>query len=93
MQVNMLEAKNRLSSLIAAVERGEELLGSPGISPPVSEYSPHPTRLSLGARSRVFHEDTEEREEILSQRHKDTKIEKPFMASYLSFLLRVFVSL
>jgi hypothetical protein len=50
----------------------------------VSEYSPHPTRLSLGARSRVFHEDTEEREEILSQRHKDTKIEKPYMASYLS---------
>jgi hypothetical protein len=28
-----------------------------------------------------------------TQRHKDTKIEKPFMASYLSFLLRVFVSL
>jgi hypothetical protein len=47
----------------------------------------------------VFHEDTEdtedteEREEILSQRHKDTKIEKSYMASYLSFLLRVFVSL
>ena len=47
----------------------------------------------LGARSRVFHEDTEEREEILSQRHEDTKIEKSYMASYLSFLLRVFVSL
>lgn len=26
MQVNMLEAKNRLSSLVAAVERGEEVL-------------------------------------------------------------------
>jgi prevent-host-death family protein len=26
MQVNMLEAKNRLSSLIAAVEQGEEVL-------------------------------------------------------------------
>jgi len=25
--------------------------------------------------------------------HKDTKIEKPFMAFYLSFFLRVFVSL
>ena len=37
-----------------------------------------------------FHEDTEEREEILSQRHKDAKIEKPFMAFYLFFF---FVSL
>ena len=92
MQVNMLEAKNRLSSLIAAVERGEELLGSPGISPPVSEYSPHPTRLSLGARSRVFHEDTEEREEILSQRHKDREVLHGFL-SLFSSCLRVFVSL
>ncbi len=49
--------------------------------------------LEPGSPIKGFHEDTEESEEILSQRHKDTKVEEPFMASYLSFLLRVFVSL
>lgn len=40
MQVNMLEAKNRLSSLVAAVERGEEvLLARNGV--PVAKIVPY----------------------------------------------------